>query len=149
VLTKTDSVSKKAIPALIQKIRKYNSDAPVYTASHKPSSLLNVAGKFSNLAALKNKKIYAFAGIANPGYFKDILVANGADIVKFKSFRDHHIYKQRDMDNIKTEAEGLDIITTEKDLVKLKEMQLPDNTFALRIDFSVEEGFYDKLFNIL
>ena len=146
VLTKADSVSKKTIPALIQKIRKYNSDAPVYTASHKPSSLVNVAGKFSNLAVLKNKKIYAFAGIANPDYFKDILVANGADIVKFKSFRDHHIYKQRDMDKIKTEAEGLDIITTEKDLVKLKEMQLPDNIFALRIDFSVEEDFFKHIF---
>jgi tetraacyldisaccharide-1-P 4'-kinase len=50
------------------------------------------------------------------------------------------------MDKIKTEAEGLDIITTEKDLVKLKEMQLPDNTFALRIDFSIEDDFYDILF---
>jgi tetraacyldisaccharide 4'-kinase len=146
VLTKADSAGKKTISALMQKIRKYNTDAPVYTAFHKPSSLVNVAGKFSDIAALKNKKIYAFAGIANPDYFKDILVANGAGIVKFKSFRDHHIYKQRDMDKIKTEAEGLDIITTEKDLVKLKEMQLPDNTFALRIDFSIEDDFYDILF---
>ncbi|MBI5098713.1 MAG: tetraacyldisaccharide 4'-kinase [Nitrospirae bacterium] len=146
VLTKADVVSNKTIPALIRKIKKYNSEAPVYTASHKPSSLVNVTGKFANLATLKNKKICAFAGIANPDYFKDTLIANGADIVKFKSFRDHHIYKQRDMDKIKTEAEGLDIITTEKDLVKLKEMQLPDNTFALRIEFSIEEDFFKHIF---
>lgn len=44
------------------------------------------------------------------------------------------------------EAEGLDIITTEKDMVKLTGRALPDNMFALRIQFSIDGNFYDDIF---
>ena len=145
-LTKTDVVSKKTISSIIQKIKKYNSEAPVYTSSHSAAAIVNASGESMGLDTLKNKKIHAFAGIANPNYFKDILISHGAEIAQFKSFRDHYIYKQRDIDKIRSEAAGLDTITTEKDLVKLKELRLPDNIFALRIEFSIEEGFYDKIF---
>jgi tetraacyldisaccharide 4'-kinase len=148
-LTKTDVASKKTIASIIQKIKKYNTEAPVYTASHSAAAIVNASGESISLDALKDKKIHAFAGIANPNYFRDILVSNEAEIARFKSFRDHYIYKQGDIDKIKSEAAGLDIITTEKDLVKLKELQLPDNIFALRIEFSIEDAFYDKLFKAL
>jgi tetraacyldisaccharide 4'-kinase len=148
-LTKTDVVNKKIIASIIQKINKYNPEAPVYTSSHRAAAIVNASGESMSIDALKNKKVHAFAGIANPDYFRDVLISNGAEIARFKSFRDHHVYKQRDIDKIKSEAAGLDIITTEKDLVKLKELRLPDNMFALRIEFSIDDAFYDKLFNAL
>jgi tetraacyldisaccharide-1-P 4'-kinase len=75
-----------------------------------------------------------------------MLKSLGADIVKFKKFRDHHQYSQHDIQKIQKEAEGLDILTTEKDLVKLREIEFPQNLYALKIIFSVENGFYDILF---
>jgi len=54
-----------------------------------------------------------------------------------------NIYRQRDMDKIMTEAAGLDIITTEKDLVKIRGLSLPKNLFALSIEFEIDRGFYD------
>jgi tetraacyldisaccharide 4'-kinase len=148
-LTKTDLANEETISAIKQKIKKYNPVSPVFTASHKPTTLIDPSGGSLDLDTLKDRKIYAFSGIANGEYFRDILTAGGADIVNFKSFRDHHIYKQHDMDKIKTEALGLNIITTEKDLVKIRELCLPENLFALRIEFEIDRGFYDKLFNAL
>ncbi|HDH01304.1 MAG TPA: hypothetical protein ENG80_05800, partial [Nitrospirae bacterium] len=56
---------------------------------------------------------------------------------------------QRDIDKIVENSAGLRIITTEKDLVKLRELELPDDISALRIDFSIEKEFYDHVFNIM
>jgi tetraacyldisaccharide-1-P 4'-kinase len=53
------------------------------------------------------------------------------------------------MDEIKSEALGLDIVTTEKDLVKLKDLDIPDNLSALKIEFSIDDEFYDTLFSII
>jgi tetraacyldisaccharide 4'-kinase len=147
VLTKTDLADKETISVIDQKIKQYNPEAPVFTASHKSVALIDASGESVDLDTLKGRNIYAFSGIANGDYFRDILTAGGADIVNFRSFRDHHIYRQRDMDIIKKEAAGLDIITTEKDLVKIRELCLPENLFALRIEFKIESGFYDKLFS--
>jgi len=144
-LTKTDLMGEEIISAITQKIEKYNAEAPVYTASHKPTALINPSGESVKLDTLNGRKIYVFSGIANGEYFRNILTARGADIVRFKSFRDHYIYRQRDMEKIKTEAAGLDIMTTEKDLVKIRELSLPENIFALRIEFEIDRGFYDHI----
>lgn len=74
------------------------------------------------------------------------MTAIGAEVVKFNSFRDHYKYRQQDIDRITEAAGGLEIITTEKDLVKLMELNPPDKIFALRIDFSVDGAFYDDFF---
>jgi tetraacyldisaccharide 4'-kinase len=146
VMTKADMVNEETISAIIQKVKQYNLEAPVFTASHKPTSFINASGETKTLEALNNKRVYVFAGIANPSHFKTLLKSQGADIIKFKKFRDHYNYKQRDINRIKKEAGGLEIITTEKDLVKLKGLELPENIFALRVDFSIDDSFYDILF---
>jgi len=144
-LTKTDVMSEEMVSAIEHRIKKYNAAAPVFTASHKPTALISPSGGSTELDTLNGRKIYVFSGIANGEYFRNMLTAKGADIIRFKSFRDHYIYRQRDMDKIKAEAAGWDIITTEKDLVKIRELSLPGNLFALRIEFEIDRGFYDYI----
>jgi len=146
VLTRADAVNVRTITALTEKIRRYNPDAPVFLSVHRPASLVNVTGEIRDPGMLKNNKVYAFAGIANPSSFQETLSSLGADIAGFTWFRDHYMYKQRDMDKIKEKADGMDIITTEKDLVKLKGLSLPENVFALRVEFEIDNGFYDIMF---
>ncbi|MBI4682252.1 MAG: tetraacyldisaccharide 4'-kinase [Nitrospirae bacterium] len=149
VITKADMAIQGAITAITRRIKQYNSDAPIFTASHKPAGLISASGEAAELNTLRNKQIYAFSGIANPAYFQSTLRSSGARIVEFMNFRDHHIYSRKDMDKIKSEALGLEIVTTEKDLVKLKELDIPDNLSALTIEFSIENDFYDNLFRRL
>ena len=146
VITKADMAVQGRIHAIMDKIKKYNPEAPIFTASHKPTGVAGISGESKGLDSLRNKKIYAFSGIANPAYFRSTLTLSGALIVEFRKFRDHHIYRQKDMDEIKKDASGLEIITTEKDLVKLKELRIPENLSALKIEFSIDDDFYDNIF---
>ncbi len=147
-MTKTDTVNKESISLTLRKIKQYNPEAPVYTAQHKPVSLINVSGELRNPDWLNNRSLYAFAGIANELYFKVLLQSHGANIVKFRGFRDHCVYRQRDISDIKKEAGVLEIITTEKDLVKLAELEVPESFYALKIEFSIDKNFYDHIFGI-
>ena len=146
VITKADMAPQGAITAMTRKIKQHNQEAPIFTASHKPGGLVTCSGESRELATLLDKEIYAFSGIANPSYFQASLTSAGARVVKFLNFRDHYIYRQKDIDNITSGAAGLDIVTTEKDLVKLRELDVPDNLSALKIGFSIDIDFYDYLF---
>jgi tetraacyldisaccharide 4'-kinase len=149
ILTKTDTTTKESISHTTKKVAEYNPQAPIFSASHKPVELINVAGDVRQLNTLFNQRIYAFAAIANPVYFQSLLRSHGAQIVQSRDFRDHHSYSQKDMDGLKSDAMGLDIITTEKDLVKLGVLKVPANVYALRIEFSVGGDFHDNLFRRL
>lgn len=146
VLTKSDIVSSDSISEYIENVKMLNPKALIYRASHKPVSLVKMSGEEEGLDSLKESKAFIFSGIANPSYFKAILTSSGTEIINFLEFNDHHIYTQRDIDKINLAASGLRVITTEKDLVKLRHLKSTDNISALKIEFSVEEEFYDKLF---
>ena len=71
---------------------------------------------------LKNYLI--FSGIGNPSSFKNILIKNNFQIVEEIIFPDHFNYTKNDIDKIKIRAERLNanIITTEKDYVKISKL---------------------------
>jgi len=149
VLSRSDMAAKSTLSDTEQSVKKYNSDAPVFPASHRPVELVQANGDVSSLNVLSGKRVCGFAAIANPVSFESLLRGLGAQIVEFKRFRDHYFYTQSDMDTIKHDALGLDIVTTEKDLVKIRALQVPGNVYALRIEFSVPEDFYTDLFRRL
>jgi tetraacyldisaccharide 4'-kinase len=146
IISKADLAGEKTVIELTEKIRTLNEGASLFSASHKPTILSGISGQEKTLDYLFDKRIFAFAGIANPVYFQSSLRSQGAQVVDFRQFRDHHNYKQVDMDLIKKEALGIDIVTTDKDMVKLRKLQLPDNLFALNIEFSIADKFYKDLF---
>jgi len=148
LITKSDIAGEWTVYDITDEIRKYSS-APVFKAFHKPAAVVNSSGETEGPETLEHKKIYAFSGIANPAYFQASLRSMGAEIIGFRKFRDHHNYTQKEIDEIKREAGEHEIITTEKDLVKLKGMDLPEDISALRVEFSVDEGFYDHIFKLL
>ncbi len=149
IITKSDQTADDMLTYIRDRIKTIHPDMPVYLSSHIPSGLIHVSGESRDVNYLDKKNIYAFAGIANTEYFTSTLKRCGADIAGFKKYRDHHIYSVKDMEQLKQDAAGLDIVTTEKDLVKLKELNVPDNLFALSINFSVDNVFFDSIFRRL
>ena len=73
------------------------------------------AGRFAG------RRCLAFSGIGHPRKFFGALAAAGADIVRERSFPDHHMFSEDDCRELKAEAEALDAIpvTTAKDHVRL------------------------------
>lgn len=70
---------------------------------------------------LENKCVLAFAGIGHPEKFYQTLRDNGFEVVATRDFADHYAYQAKDIEALAKEAEaqGLTLITTEKDFVKL------------------------------
>jgi len=146
ILSKADMAKDESIIDLKGRVKRINPDAHIYTSSHAPSELTDSQGKSGDIHALKGKKVYAISAIANPAYFHATIRSLGADIIEFKNFKDHYTYGQHDIDAIQKSAAGMDIVTTEKDMVKLSSLRLPDTIFALRVRFKIEQEYYNTLF---
>jgi tetraacyldisaccharide 4'-kinase len=66
-------------------------------------------------------RLVAFAGLARPGKFFDMLAALGAELTEAVPFDDHHFYSEDDLNVLTQMAEerGAQLITTEKDAARL------------------------------
>ncbi len=89
-----------------------------------------------------------FSGIGNPSDFKEILLENKFDIEKELIFPDHYDYNLNDFEKIREKArnEGLKIITTEKDYMKVPD-QFKEEIDFLNIDLVIKDE--DRLIELL
>ncbi|MCA3563797.1 MAG: tetraacyldisaccharide 4'-kinase [Methylocystis sp.] len=75
----------------------------------------------ASIASLRGKRLLAFAGIGRPSKFFSTLVEAGLDVRAAASFGDHHPYSEAEIAALhqRAAAEGLQLVTTEKDAVRL------------------------------
>lgn len=80
-----------------------------------------------NGADFKDRKVLAFAGIGRPKKFFATLKSCGAEIASRHAFADHHRYGEADATRLmeKADANGLTLVTTEKDHARLAGAQGP------------------------
>jgi tetraacyldisaccharide 4'-kinase len=86
----------------------------------------------------------AFCAIGNPASFYEHLRKDGYTPRLTRAFADHHIYTQRDIDILISEAEregALGLLTTAKDAVKLRSLRfdLPCYVLEIELEFDDEE----------
>jgi tetraacyldisaccharide 4'-kinase len=75
-------------------------------------------------ARLRGRRVLAFAGIGRPQKFFATLDACGANVVRTRSFPDHHPFAAAEIGALVAEAaaEHLALVTTEKDLVRITDL---------------------------
>ncbi len=143
-------ITKQKNEELFNKLKLINPIAPIFYSEYKISDIRYANGNNLPASALKNKKIYAFCGIADPESFKKNLSSLETEIGYFKDYPDHYRYKAKDIQDIRKHAEKLRcsfMITTEKDIVKIREFKDIEGILYMDINFSIEKGFYDRVFN--
>ena len=118
-------------------IKKYNPTIKIFETYYKPINI----NEFNI-----NNKFVIFSGIGNPSSFKKTLLKNKFNIIKEFKFPDHYEYTLDDINKIKLYAEALnaEIITTEKDYVKLNNN---DEIKFLEIELAIKQE--DRLINFL
>ena len=86
-----------------------------------------------------NKNYLLFSGIGNPENFKKTLVQNKFKIIDEIIFPDHYNYSDKDIEFIKNRAKTInaEIVTTEKDFVKISEIDKEGVQF-LEIKLKIE-----------
>jgi len=73
------------------------------------------------VAALRGKRVLAFAGIGDPDRFFDTLRAHGIEVAAPRTFPDHHRFTKDELWALRAEAkrDGFALVTTEKDFARL------------------------------
>jgi tetraacyldisaccharide 4'-kinase len=127
VFLKVNNRRKENIEELI---KKNNPNIKIFNTRYKPINLQKFNSK---------KKYLIFSGIGTPQDFKKILQKNNINVIDELIYPDHFNYKKRDIENIKESAKriGAEIITTEKDYVKISNEDRNSINFlevALEID---------------
>jgi len=100
----------------------------------------------ASLASLRGKRALAFAGIGDPLRFFNTLRESGVGVARTRSFPDHEPLTALDAASLVAEAtaDGLTLVTTEKDLARLRDAQgLPHWARAI-VPFKVTLEFDDE-----
>jgi tetraacyldisaccharide 4'-kinase len=86
---------------------------PVFAASLQPDAAFT--------AALGRGRVLAFTGIGDPQKFFATLATAGLELGETKAFPDHHFYTRAEAEALcaHADAEGLVLVTTEKDMARL------------------------------
>lgn len=115
--------SDAGLAALESRLRALSPHAAIartnYVAIHLKSF---PTGEMTPVSYLKEKKVVAFCGIADPGFFERTLSSLGVSTVRFKGFPDHYRYTPADLATIDEYAADCDadaIVTTEKDVARM------------------------------
>jgi tetraacyldisaccharide 4'-kinase len=120
------------------------SGRPVLRTRIRPTNLVGADGTELPLSFLAGKRVFAFAGIAQPESFRQTVEVLGGIINGFRAFPDHHRYTAEDWGRIEHDA-GLAradiVLATEKDLVKLQGIpQALTRIHGLAIETEILEG---------
>jgi tetraacyldisaccharide 4'-kinase len=112
-----------------------------------------------SLEQLAGKRVLAFAGIGDPGRFFRTLRDHGIEVVSEKVFDDHHAFSPDEIDGLIAAAsrDGLTLVTTEKDIARLRGAEDAARltrgivAFAVKLVFAdapaLRKFIVDRLFN--
>tara|TARA_B100000579_G_C22796782_1_gene837540 strand:+ start:86 stop:1018 length:933 start_codon:yes stop_codon:yes gene_type:complete len=125
-----------------KKILTINPRLKIFSGSYDPK----------NFSSFQKHNYLAFCGIGNPKTFIDTLKKYKIKVKKYFLFPDHHVYNQKEIDNLKEIAKknNLQIITTEKDHCRLSKVQASKINF-LRVEIKLKDSpnFKKFIFNNL
>lgn len=157
MLTRCDQHEPCQRQQLHDAISRLAPGTPLALTSHRPLGLVNSDRSTAELALLADRPVAAFCGIGNPEAFRQTLLGLGAQVRAFRTFPDHHPYPRTDVEELdswaRQQATECVVVTTQKDLVKLRTTRLGDKPlWALRIGLHFESGqdaFDRKLSSVL
>lgn len=119
LLTRTNLVSKNELKHWIATIENIAPLSRLFLSVHEAQPITPKP---------PSRTIGAFCGIGNPDSFFQLLEKRSFRIAWKKTFPDHHLYSQNDIDLL--EKSALPLVTTEKDFVRFLAVSIP---FAKRL----------------
>lgn len=142
--TRTDLVGEEKIIQLKELIKKYARLDAVYLESvYTPTGLYN--GQFDlefETHEIRGKRVIAICGLASPNSFYQMLETMGANVTGRISLRDHHNYSRKELLKVLSfaEEEGALIITTEKDMIKIRKLMISEKLLFLKVKVDFQKG---------
>jgi tetraacyldisaccharide 4'-kinase len=96
-----------------------------------------IESAYEGQADVRGRRVFLFAAIARPESFVATVSALGAEIAGTRWFRDHHLFTPVELADLRRQAVGALLLTTEKDLMRIAD---PGDIAAVRIDVRILRG---------
>jgi tetraacyldisaccharide 4'-kinase len=128
--------------AIENKVLNENKQIKIFYTKYKPQ----------NIDEFKNKRITAFAGIANPENFFNLLKLGRIDVVKEIKFPDHYKYSEKELENLMNNAKKNNtiLLTTEKDYFRIaKNYKQNINYLKIEVEIGNRNQFIDEIKKII
>lgn len=102
-------------------------DPVIRAAARAAKPLMQAKLVAENPGELAGKHVLAYTGIGNPQKFYETLTGIGCWVGASRSFGDHHAFTESEAQQLidKASAENLELVTTEKDAVRLTHLEGP------------------------
>ena len=142
VLTRADQCSDEIRQQTIDRISAIRGNDEHVEVAFTADRLVNSAGETTDFESIRGEKIAAFCGIGNPEGFARTIADCGLRIAdSLQKFPDHHHYTAEDLTAIGKRADEKNvaaILTTRKDLVKIKQTELAGRPlWAVQIEVNI------------
>ncbi len=126
------------LTGLRSELRSFNQKAPILEFRNRPTDLVDLAsGRLEPLDLLRNAPVGVLAAIGNPRQFIADVSSMEMRVEREFLFPDHHWFSREEIEKViasKRQNELHAIVTTEKDAVRLRELDLDFGGFySLRI----------------
>jgi tetraacyldisaccharide 4'-kinase len=150
----TKRADSKDDQVIKNKIISFKPDAQIFFASYEIKYVTPLGeGKEIDRNHLKEKKVLALSGIANPHYFSYLLRQEGMSVIEEWRLPDHHCYTSRDVSKLSAYLNRVDfIVTTAKDSTKMDKenfKNLPILVLEIMLKIHDEQGFKKALFKLI
>jgi tetraacyldisaccharide 4'-kinase len=145
ILTRCDLVGQEERQAIHRRVERLAPGVPIVESVHRPIALVNADGETLDAGALAGATVAWFCGIGNPEAFGRTLEALGYQAIGSHVYPDHHGYTRPDVEALEAWARTLpddaSVVTTQKDLVKLRLSMLGERPlWALRVGLVITAG---------
>jgi tetraacyldisaccharide 4'-kinase len=137
VITRCDQAGD--LDALRTEILRLMGNRPIFHSQMRTSRVSSLKKGAETLGA--PARVGAFCAVGNPSSFFEQLRRSGYELALEKSFPDHHVYSQDEVDSVIRAAQGVGagcLITTAKDAVKLRQISFSIPCYVLEIEMSIE-----------
>ena len=156
VLGRADQASANQLEGLKKIIRPHlRSEVPFAEIGYGATGLYDTNFiKIREINELKGMKVICVAGVASPESFFNLVDSLEATTLKRYSYPDHYFFNESDVKGLIKEAEelGAFLLTTEKDVVKLRKMTEYSKLMFLGIEVCFrtgEEDLKDKISQVI
>ena len=144
MLNRVDQVTIRQLTEFKNFLRPYvDSSAMWAECIYRPVTLLDITfNPAEDVTALKGRSVFAIAALANPHAFFQTLEDSGVQIVDKFIFPDHHYFTEEELTPIlkRCQEQGVWLLASEKDLVKLRRVVNSPLIRALEISVQFTQG---------
>ena len=149
LISRADQASEEQLDGLLNLLERYHLPGiPIGKFSYRPHKIVDCFDReVMTLAELRGKKVIVLTAIASPKSFYNLIESFDAEIIDKLVYPDHYFFKHEDLNEmlLKCVQHNAIIITSEKDMVKIKKVSKDSRIVSLNIEVGFLSGEQELL----